>query len=666
MREQKDWRNMAELDKDRYKDPQKWSDLVAAYVQQGMTEEDARSNAQNRGFWVPPLEGLEVQADEMDIMEAQAGGATDSESILAQVNEYALNGEDIDEYISDIPPGELYEMELSETPKEQVGEMTREYLSRRATAIRPKEELTGETTVPGLQIPPEGLTAVPGSSADPEARLGGLDPHTLELKARGLGETDTTTAEGTPTMQPKVLETGEVVGDLDPLKLQEKIELADVKPAEEVGEKALKEAGKKPTPTSTGADAHSRRQSAQNAAALEITNVKAKGAFKDIIAEHEAMIGEYEGMEFFFEEEEEEYRRLAKNLETEIKGYEEKILAVGEETMPPVFEGANKWWAIIAAALGAGAASMTGTPNFALQIINKTIDTELEKFLKSREIRKQTAERQQLNLITKRGELLTDAQLAAKNAMAALKGRDLAQGQLATVTRMEEMLAMEADKNEKNFMIQVGNLFLNEAQMKHAAFIDYGKKYVPGLNAIDNKGQRVMFTPARGRTDDDVKKMKKYVALVDSTLGELDKLDKLMYETPEDKEKGNINPAIFLPASISDTRAALESIAGQLELDYKELYNMGAHYTVIEQFLVRTQIPKIHNEITDAWLGKIGTKAKLFRTRTLDRFAGNYKTYTEGGSHNWGKGSTIYGDKGRELGPIGPPKEGKPTLVKSD
>jgi hypothetical protein len=570
------------------------------------------------------FEGLAIGEGEMDIMEAQAGVVTDSESILAQVNEYALNG------------GTLEDTE---------------------TLVDAEE-----TTVPGLQIPEGGLTVVPGSPSDPDSPR--FDPNTALRKEARLPETLEGEGYGTASMMPKVLESGKVVGETDPLGLQEKIELADVKPAEDVGEKALKEADKKPTPTSTGADAHSRRQSAQNAAALEITNVKAKGAFKDIIEEHEAMIGEYEGMEFFFEEEEEEYRRLADNLETEIKGYEDKILAVGQETMPPVFEGANKWWAIIAAALGAGAASMTGTPNFALQIINKTIDTELEKFLKSREIRKQTAERQQLNLITKRGELLADAQLAAKNAMAALKGRDLAQGQLATVTRMEEMLAMEADKNEKNFMIQVGNLFLNEAKMKHAAFIDYGKKYVPGLNAIDNKGQRVMFTPARGRTDDDVKKMKKYVALVDSTLGELDKLDKLMYETPEDKEKGNINPAIFLPASISDTRAALESIAGQLELDYKELYNMGAHYTVIEQFLVRTQIPKIHNEITDAWLGKIGTKAKLFRTRTLDRFAGNYKTYTEGGSHNWGKGSTIYGDKGRGIGPIGPPKKGKATLVK--
>ena len=432
-------------------------------------------------------------------------------------------------------------------------------------------------------------------------------------------------------------------------------------PTEEVADIALTKAAEGPV---TGADAHSRRQSAQNAAALEITNVKAKGVFKDIIEEHEAMIGEYEGMAFWFEDEEERYRRLADDLETEITGYEEKILAVGEETMPPVFEGYNKFWAVIAAALGAGAASMTGTPNFALQIINKTIDTELEKFLKSREIRKDTAERQQLNLITKRGELLKSAENAADNAMAALKGRTQAQGQLATVTRVKEMLAQEEEFNEKNVMIQVGNLFLNEAKINQTAMIEYGKKYVPGLTVRDTEGKLVKYTPARGRTDKDVQEMKDYTLIVKNTMDELDKLDKLLYLTPQDKAEGNINPAIYLPSGLSDTRTKLNAIAGALEIDYKKLYKMGANYSIKEQMLVAGQIPKIESEGWDSWLGRIGVKAITFRKRILDRYKNNYETLTEGGNHNYGKTGTLDQSRKGNEGPIGPPPGGEATLVK--
>ena len=158
--------------------------------------------------------------------------------------------------------------------------------------------------------------------------------------------------------------------------------------------------------------------------------------------------------------------------------------------------------------------------------------------------------------------------------MAALKGSTQAQGQLATVTRVKEMLAQEEEFNEKNFMIQVGNLFLNEAKINQTAMIEYGKKYVPGLTVRDTEGKLVKYTPARGRTDKDVQEMKDYTLIVKNTMDELDKLDKLLYLTPQDKAEGNINSAIYLPSGLSDTRTKLEAIAGALEIDYKKLYKM--------------------------------------------------------------------------------------------
>ena len=501
----------------------------------------------------------------------------------------------------------------------------------------------------GLSIREKGLIAYPedGKTLEPGVQPSRSEQFKLELREKK--KLDMTPAQ------------------LAEVEKQEEVDLGyataaeEETPSEDVGEKALKEADKGPV---TGTQAALLKQDIINTVEAEITNEKAKGVFKDIIADQEAMVEEYGLAEFWFEEEEERYRRLADDLETEITGYEEKILAVGEETMPPVFEGTNKFWAVIAAALGAGAASMTGTPNFALSIINKTIDTELEKFLKSREIRKQTAERQQLNLITKRGELLADAKLAAKNAMAALKGRSGAMDSIATVTRIEEMLAQQEDMNEKDFMIKVANVFLNEAKINQTAIIEYGKKYVPGLTVRDTQGKLVKYTPARGRTDKDVQDMKDYTLIVKNTMDELDKLDKLLYLTPQDKAEGNINPAIYLPSGLSDTRTKLNAIAGALEIDYKKLYKMGANYSIKEQMLVAGQIPKIESEGWDSWLGRIGVKAITFRKRILDRYKNNYETLTQGGSHNYGETGTLDQRRKGNEGPIGPPPGGEATLVK--
>jgi hypothetical protein len=503
----------------------------------------------------------------------------------------------------------------------------------------------------GLSIREKGLIAYPekGKTLEPGVQPSRSEQFKLELREKKKLD-----------MTPAQLAEVEKQEDVD-LGYATAAEPEEEVPTEEVADIALTKAADGPV---TGTQAALLKQDIINTVEAGITNEKAKGVFKDIIADQEAMVEEYGLVEFWFEEEEERYRRLADDLETEITGYEEKILAVGEETMPPVFEGTNKFWAVIAAALGAGAASMTGTPNFALQIINKTIDTELEKFLKSREIRKDTAERQQLNLITKRGELLADAKLAAKNAMAALKGRSGAMDSIATVTRIEEMLAQQEDMNEKDFMIKVANVFLNEAKINQTAIIEYGKKYVPGLTVRDTQGKLVKYTPARGRTDKDVQDMKDYTLIVKNTMDELDKLDKLLYLTPQDKAEGNINPAIYLPSGLSDTRTKLNAIAGALEIDYKKLYKMGANYSIKEQMLVAGQIPKIESEGWDSWLGRIGVKAITFRKRILDRYKNNYETLTQGGSHNYGETGTLDQRRKGNEGPIGPPPGGKTTLVK--
>ena len=60
-------------------------------------------------------------------------------------------------------------------------------------------------------------------------------------------------------------------------------------------------------------------------------------------------------------------------IKEEIDAYEDRINAIAEEKPGEAISGANKFWAVIAAALGAGAASITGTPNFPCRSLTKPL-----------------------------------------------------------------------------------------------------------------------------------------------------------------------------------------------------------------------------------------------------------------------------------------------------
>ena len=80
---------------------------------------------------------------------------------------------------------------------------------------------------------------------------------------------------------------------------------------------------------------------------------------------------------------------LTKNIDKDITLYTNKIDEIAQEEISPPFEGdtMRKVLAVIGAALGAAASTFGGTPNYALQIIDKAIDREQQKKLKSKEMR---------------------------------------------------------------------------------------------------------------------------------------------------------------------------------------------------------------------------------------------------------------------------------------
>ena len=201
----------------------------------------------------------------------------------------------------------------------------------------------------------------------------------------------------------------------------------------------------------------------------------------------------YEGDEYtegsfeFFETEKQNYINLANDIKKEIDTYEDSINAIAEEKPGPAITGANKFWAVIAAALGAGAASMTGTPNFALQIINKTIDDHLAKFKDDRDFRQKSAERQQLNLIQERGRMLQLAQNASDSALASLKNRAAVESQIATVEGIKSGIVEARERSDQQMAIALQTLLVKQYQAVADSKKEFGDKYVPGLGVTSIK-----------------------------------------------------------------------------------------------------------------------------------------------------------------------------------
>lgn len=198
-------------------------------------------------------------------------------------------------------------------------------------------------------------------------------------------------------------------------------------------------------------------------------------------------VGDIEGSTSFFFGQEENYLALASDIKDEIDTYEDNINAIAEEKPGEAISGANKFWAVIAAALGAGAASITGTPNFAMQIINKTIDDHLEKFKADRDFRTKSAERQQVNLINERGRMLQMAQNAADSAAASLKDRRDVENKIATISSIKEQTLRALEKNDQDFYLAVQTLEFKKYESTQKARLEFGDKYVPGLGVTSIK-----------------------------------------------------------------------------------------------------------------------------------------------------------------------------------
>ena len=97
--------------------------------------------------------------------------------------------------------------------------------------------------------------------------------------------------------------------------------------------------------------------------------------------------------------------------------------------------------AILGASLGSYAAAMTGSPNFALNILNDAIDRDQQDFLKSKEIRVRTLEQQRLALRERRGQLLTMAERAVDRIQQNAQFKLTAAASQASIKQTAEQIA---------------------------------------------------------------------------------------------------------------------------------------------------------------------------------------------------------------------------------
>ena len=290
------------------------------------------------------------------------------------------------------------------------------------------------------------------------------------------------------------------------------------------------------------------------------------------------------------------YQQLAEDAERETKKIDDSIAEIAEEKIKPTFAGFDKFLAVLGAALGAYGSAMTGTPNYALQIMNKAIDADQEQFLASKEIRTKTLLGQRQAVLQRRSDLLqlginqADRMLAIaqKNqdnqlAVANLEGIKLELENNA-VTAKNAQIAMLIEMRSKKIIAQ--NL-AEKAQIK-----DQRGRSVEAVTLKDGSGNLIEMPGYFAKTEAEAIKLRETSGFGNQIQDVLDKLDTLADET------GKLPLAAQGPKFISETRTKVAALTNELIIKLKDFYGMGANFTEYEQTLIQALTP------TDAWLEK--------------------------------------------------------------
>ena len=185
-------------------------------------------------------------------------------------------------------------------------------------------------------------------------------------------------------------------------------------------------------------------------------------------------------------------------INAEIKANNKRLDDVAQRKIKPFFgekDTGRKILAAIAAGMGAYAAAMTGTKNFALEIINDAIETDLLK-------QKEQLERERLSILdqnkileSRKAELYTVAQIQIKDAMAkAADERD----------KQKLVVALEGiQQKQKEAQIALG---VDIIKQRAEAQESFNNRYVPGYGVTaytDEKLRNEAVLEARKQIKDE-------------------------------------------------------------------------------------------------------------------------------------------------------------------
>jgi hypothetical protein len=275
-----------------------------------------------------------------------------------------------------------------------------------------------------------------------------------------------------------------------------------------------------------------------------------------------------------------------KELTDEIASYQGKIDAVAAEEFTPTFTGWNKFMAILGASLGSYAAAMTGSPNFALNILNDAIDRDQQDFLKSKEIRVRTLEQQRLALRERRGQLLTMAERAVDRIQQNAQFKLTAAASQAQIRQTAEQIANAKEENFRNYLGDLATILVNKAKttatLDRALDKDERERKVEGIVLPNESGDVVEHPAFLAKTKEQQIKLTTFMKDTQSISDEIQVIKELLND-----------PNKWLPAVFSETKAKMDIAHNRILLKVKFINKMGANFTVSEQVMIKSIIPTV-------------------------------------------------------------------------
>ena len=286
------------------------------------------------------------------------------------------------------------------------------------------------------------------------------------------------------------------------------------------------------------------------------------------------------------------YKKLAEDAVRETKEIDDRIAAVAAEKVTPTFKGFDKFLAVLGASLGAYGSSLTGTPNFALNIINNAIDADAQQFLASQEIRTKSLLDQRQAVIQRRTDLLT---VGINQADKMLKAAQTQKNDILNLAELENVrLGLQnaaIESKNQQITLRIARIVKKNVAETEANIVktkDELERGVPGIDLTDGEGNIGFYPGYFAATEKEgIELRKKHAEAMDieDILNELDEVSKDKFSS-------------LGPAALSQSSTRISNLTAQLIVKLKEVYGMGANFSEYEQSLIIKQVPD------DSWGAK--------------------------------------------------------------